>query len=151
MQNHGRQSLTLFLDIDGVLNKTQDWKKGFVINSKCLVALCSLLERMSKRYNSVDVVMSSTWREGLSDIIEDTVLRAILQIPRVRIAGTTPRGGPDRQAQIEYYIRRNNVEEYMILDDDPSLFPDISRVNIFLTDCNQGLTEENVNQILKEL
>ena len=57
--------------------------------------------------------------------------------------------GKSRQDEIEYYIRRNGINDYIILDDDKSLYTDISKVNIYVTDYLMGLTDKDIKKVLK--
>ena len=66
------------------------------------------------------------------------------------IEDSTPITSKTRQEEIEYYIRRHNIVEYIVLDDDESLFPWPERINLYLTDYNNGLTDKDVKMILKK-
>lgn len=59
--------------------------------------------------------------------------------------------GKSRQDEIEYYIRRNGINDYIILDDDKSLYTDISKVNIYITDYLTGLTDKDIKKVLKQI
>ena len=59
--------------------------------------------------------------------------------------------GKSRQDEIEYYIRRNGINDYIILDDDKSLYTDISKVNIYITDYITGLTDKDTKKVLKQV
>ena len=59
--------------------------------------------------------------------------------------------GKSRQDEIEYYIRRNGINDYIILDDDKSLYMDISKVNIYITDYLTGLTDKDIKKVLKQI
>jgi hypothetical protein len=59
--------------------------------------------------------------------------------------------GKSRQDEIEYYIRRNGINDYIILDDDKSLYTDISKVNIYITDYLTGLTDKDTKKVLKQV
>lgn len=126
-----------FLDVDGVLNKESDWKKPYTVNPSCLENFKKLL---SHDKNPI-VILSSTWRSNPETIT-----------PYISIAGTTPNtsGRKTRQEEIEYYIKRNNVLDYLILDDDSTLFPDIKNLRIYITDYKTGLTDADVKKIVKK-
>lgn len=47
-------------------------------------------------------------------------------------------------------IRRHGVGEYLVLDDDPSLFPEPESINLYVVDAEIGLTEKDVKKILKK-
>lgn len=70
----------------------------------------------------------------------------------ITVEDVTPNTGgrKTRQEEIEYYIRRNNIQNYLILDDDESLFPEKEKIDIFFTDYKKGLTDSDVKQIVKK-
>ncbi|MCQ2548796.1 MAG: HAD domain-containing protein [Lachnospiraceae bacterium] len=126
-----------FLDVDGVLNKEADWDKPFTVNPDCLSCFRKLLSYDKHPF----IVLSSTWRANL-DIISSYIT----------VEDVTPNTGgrKTRQEEIEYYIRRNNIQNYLILDDDESLFPEKEKIDIFFTDYKKGLTDSDVKQIVKK-
>lgn len=53
----------IFLDVDGVLNTTADWKqKVYSLNPKCIEIFRSLINKM----DNPKIVLSSTWRNGIA-------------------------------------------------------------------------------------
>lgn len=66
------------------------------------------------------------------------------------IDDSTPVSSKTRQEEIEYYIRRHNIMDYIVLDDDESLFPWPERINLYITDYNTGLTDKDVKILLKK-
>jgi hypothetical protein len=54
-----------------------------------------------------------------------------------------------RQEQIEYYIKRNQVKEYIVLDDDKTLFSNPEKINVFFTNYVNGLTKTDCKAICK--
>lgn len=50
-----------------------------------------------------------------------------------------------------FYIKRNNVKKYIILDDDKSLFPCPDNVNLYCPNYLTGLTKKNLKNIKKIL
>ena len=67
------------------------------------------------------------------------------------VHGATPISKKGRQAEIEYYIKRNGIKQYIVLDDDPSLFDDLSRITFYKPDYRNGLTKQDVKRICREL
>lgn len=128
----------IFLDIDGVLNKESDWKKGlYYINKECLNNFLIYLNKI-KNYK---VVLISTWRNG------DGIKVLEKYFP---IYDKTPNSNKDRQAEVEYYIKRNNITKYIIIDDDVSLYHTPERVNIYIPDYKTGLTMNDIKKLLKK-
>lgn len=56
----------IFLDIDGVLNTTSDWKELYILNKKNIQAFATFV----KKYNNVKIILTSSWRTGWNKNIE---------------------------------------------------------------------------------
>jgi len=116
----------LFLDIDGVMNSFDDYNMtgeefmknkndiSFVISKKQI----DLLNEIIEKYNP-KIVLSSYWRtrypiEKINKIFKDNGFKGAV------IAKTDEKGEEhrDRWNQIKRFIDKNNVENYIILDDD---------------------------------
>lgn len=129
---------TLFLDIDGVLNKESDWNKGlYTLNNECIK---NFIEYLGKLQN-YQIVLISTWRNG--DGINK--LKSYFSI-----YDSTPNGGnKGRQREIEYYIKRHNIKDYIIIDDDISLYYAPEKINIYIPNYKTGLQKQDVKLLLK--
>lgn len=138
-----------FLDVDGVLNCESDWERPFSINLECLKNFITLLEKDKDPH----IILSSTWRVGYTNTgivsSKSNNLMKMLEEFGFRIEGTTPVSNKTRQEEIEFFIRRNNVTDYIVLDDDDSLFPRPSEINLYITDFRKGLTDNDVKRIIK--
>ena len=145
----------IFLDVDGVLNCRADWRIPFTVNIKCVKVFAEIVKRCRKKYGEVSVVVISTWRAGYSktgnSAIQYIRLENILEEYGIPIEGITPVSDKGRQAEVEYYIRRNNVEKYIILDDDESMFENPDNLIIYSPDYTTGLAEKDIKKILKIL
>ncbi|MCR4798117.1 MAG: hypothetical protein K5853_06665 [Lachnospiraceae bacterium] len=136
----------VFLDVDGVLNKESDWKIKYSVDEDCVRILGEIRRYALKSYKEVRVVLTSTWRAGLArdgsslDTRQLQSLERCLDKEDIKIYGSTPVSGKPRQEEIEYYIKRNRVEHYLVLDDDPHLFPDPKSINLYIPDYRLGLT-----------
>ena len=116
----------LFLDIDGVMNSFDDYNMtgeefmknkndiSFVISKKQI----DLLNEIIEKYNP-KIVLSSYWRTRypigkINKIFKDNGFKGAV------IAKTDEKGEEhrDRWNQIKRFIDKNNVENYIILDDD---------------------------------
>ena len=138
-----------FLDVDGVLNKESDWRIPFSINKSCLLCFLKLI----LRDNNPHIILSSTWRAGYTNTGEISEragnLSAELKKYGLFIEDSTPLSDKTRQEEIEYYIRRHNISDYVILDDDESLFPWPERINLYLTDYRTGLTDNDIKKLAR--
>lgn len=137
-----------FLDIDGVLNKESDWRKPFTLNDSCVSCFAEII----KKDSSPHIILSSTWRAGYTNKGEKTSDDQFSKLSEygITIEGTTPISSKTRQEEIEYYIRKNSVKDYVILDDDESLFPWPERINLYLTDYKTGLTGKDARTIIRK-
>ena len=44
------ESLYIFLDIDGVLNKKAEWRRPYALNSECIKCFCEFVNVLSQKY-----------------------------------------------------------------------------------------------------
>ena len=138
----------IFLDVDGVLNDQnlifEKFKtKELEISKDKLL----LLKKIITSSNDIKVVLSSSWRIGLlkkdGKIVADTTYhREFLELLKeysIQIYDITP-SMMSRPEEIKYYLDNNDIESYVILDDE-----DLNDENQVRTDFfNGGLTEEHV-------
>ena len=143
----------VFFDVDGVLNKESDWKNKFYIDTSCVKVFGELCRKLEKKYGEVRNVLISTWRAGISksgtDAEQINGLRTTLEQAGIRIYASTPVTDKGRQAEVEYYIRRNQVSKYIIIDDDLSLFDNPKKLKIFVPDYRTGLVQGDIKKIMK--
>ncbi len=141
--------VTVFLDIDGVLNSTSWWARRTTMefpyrefDPACLVRLEQFLDAMD-----ADLVISSSWRAGrdltaLQDLFNDvatfwdsgTGLAA-------RIVGATAILERERGEEVAQWCAEHAVERYVILDDQTDFFETQPLVWI---DPAQGLRDDDV-------
>ena len=99
--------------------------------------------------------MISTWRAGASDKLHESKqiidLKCSLEKKGIDIFGYTPLSGKSRQLEIEYYIRRNKVKDYIVLDDDISLFENPENINLYVPDFKKGFTKNDIKKAVKML
>lgn len=143
----------VFFDVDGVLNKESDWKNKFYIDASCIKVFGQLCRKLEEKYGEVRNVLISTWRAGISksgtDAEQINGLRASLAREGIRIYASTPVTDKGRQAEVEYYIRRNQVSKYIIIDDDMSLFDNPKKLKLFVPDYRIGLVQGDIKKIIK--
>ena len=103
------------------------------------------------RNNDIQIILTSTWRQGVSGLDDSILLplNSMLNKYNLRINDCTVKSNKTRQEEIEYYIRRHNVDKYIILDDDEKLFPDKNNVNLYLINYKTEFCSRNVNNIIK--
>ena len=146
-------TMYIFLDVDGVLNRQSDWKRPFSLNDEC----CDWFNTLIKDLPNVKIVLSSTWRNGISrdgsraahiDDLMDRLKAA--GIETIDKTATSPDGF--RNKEIDFYLRRHPADSYVILDDEESIFAGgKDTTNLYLTDSNLGFTELDYKRLKKLL
>lgn len=147
--------ITIFLDIDGVFNSNKFYverhKKGiklkYCIENEIDDNVIFLLNQLIEKYE-VQFVISSVYRIG-NDFIElcDTLSKKGF---KGKIVGRTPdfrsRANNKRGVEIEDYIIKNNIENYVIIDDDNDMLP--KQFDRFVNvDGMFGLTSKDITKI----
>ena len=156
----------IFLDIDGVLNSN----KSFADNSEYDKLLRkvydgSIDDIVRCKMNDIDldkafmvrdicnltgakVVISSCWRKlSIYPLIEEKLVS--LGVP---IVGVTPYANGNRGAEIRKYLEENEVDDFVILDDD--IFRDFNGLKNYLVKTSfyeEGLTEDISREIVRIL
>ena len=139
----------IFLDVDGVLNDQnlifEKFKTKEIEISKDKLLL---LKEIITSNDDTKVVLSSSWRIGLlrkdGKIVADTTYHKefleLLKEYSIQIYDITP-SMMSRPEEIKYYLDNNDIESYVILDDE-----DLNDENQVKTDFfNGGLREEHVS------
>ena len=140
----GQGTFTIFFDVDGVLNKESEWSHRTALNKDCLDAFQELFTLLRKKgYQKVEAVIISTWRGGRSgkgesgsDAPQYQALERELSKRGIEIAGATP---------------ITEKEDYVILDDDRSLFEAPERLELYSPDYRTGLTRQDAKAIVKKI
>ena len=135
----------IFLDFDGVLNNGRflfnhmsDYPD--LIMEEKVTLLNDLIERTDAR-----IVFSTSWREeftleGLIEILEKVGFKH-----RDKCIGVTPIAEDnERTTEILEYVKNNNLDEFVVIDDNREEIQNIRSDNKFCTDPNDGLTAEGV-------
>lgn len=129
----------IFLDVDGVLNSEQDLFSWTIESDKHLILLACIVRRTNAK-----IVVSSSWRNcGLLD-----TLKKRLNDFSMSIYGKTKDIG-ERGLEIKDWLdNHNDIESFVILDDEDfdikSYFPN----NFVKTDEEVGLQKEDVEKCI---
>lgn len=146
--------LYIFLDIDGVLNKSSQWKRMYSLDEDCVRSFCSFVTQVNGQ-----IILTSSWRSGFVDTLskENTpqikTLENMLLVHGIKIMDKTPYlPGRKRDKEIErfLYLKESDAmhEDYIIIDDDKGEFGVMGKKNYF-TDPAKGFCKWDVKQCLK--
>lgn len=140
----------IFLDIDGVLNTEDSWKKPYqVFDSRV-----SLLSDLCKETNA-KIILISTWRVGYDkeyDKCSEQIKNLIDSFSKygIRIYDITPvLKGRSRDDEIERFLYFHPCDSYIILDDDTSIYKNTQ--NIVKINAKTGLTNQNIKDAKSKL
>lgn len=121
--SHNR--IFIFLDIDGVLNTSAQWKRMYQLDDGCIARFNEYIRALSTK-GSVRIILTSSWKNGFDPAGHHTPqIQALITKLSIPILGKTEnRADGDRAAEINDYIRNHKLEheECIVIDDDPDLF-----------------------------
>ncbi len=126
---------TIFLDFDGVLHyKYQKFYHVKILSNVILPFK-----------NTTNIVISSSWRmthslDELKKFFPDEIKNLIIGITPI-FYNSFDKG--IRQKEIEYYIKNNNLQSWLIIDDEKYYFSD-NISNILWTNSFLGLSEQDM-------
>jgi len=139
-------SMVIFLDLDGVINCRADWVHPYSIRPRCVKALAKLVKSLN-----ADIVLTSSWKTGWVRVGKCTPqieqLKRMFGTYGMGIAGRARNLG-NRSAEISDYCHRHGVTDFLILDDDLSLFTTVK--NIYRINPKKGLTDSDANVIIRK-
>lgn len=136
----------IFLDIDGVLNQLQ---MNYYLDTNCIKQLGNLCHTLG-----AEVVLTSTWKTGYTHSYERCTpqVQKLIDLFRqnnivIESRTRTVQGG-NRADEIQEYVERNQIKDYIILDDDKSLFGNYTK-GLYMVNPSHGLTAGDVKKIVK--
>jgi hypothetical protein len=158
----------LFLDIDGVLNSSNWFRVAYETRKAsrkkyedALIAdysnarweldlsqeLVNNLKRIMYKVESLNIVVSSTWRMHYSvDELKDRLSKLLIISPD-RIVGKTPRLFEHRGQEIQKWLDDHVVEKFAIVDDDSDM--DHLMDHLFKTKNETGLQRDIADKIIE--
>lgn len=129
--------VTVFLDIDGVLNQLQ---YGYYLDKKCIDVFKEIFRGIDYQ-----IVLTSSWRLGFSH----TYKRCSPQIKRllgyIDVYSRTKRLG-SRSEEVLDYIKSHNTTNYIIIDDDISEFS-FRLPNTYIVSSKTGLVKSDIKKV----
>jgi len=156
--------VTIFLDIDGVLNSTQYCNKNDHIRKtdspikyrarRLDPKIIKIINSLSNEYkNKFRVVLSSSWILLGIEYVNEIFKYAKLDIEIVDDIGM-PTIQIERPMQILNYIGLHGIDNFIIIDNDIKgfdMFRYFEERNLLSIDCYDGFTEENKKELIEKL
>ena len=135
----------LFLDIDGVLNTSAQWKRMYSLNDECIAHFADYVHALPSE--DAKIILTSSWKNGFdpagrhSPQIKELIDK--LAAHGLSILGKTENdASEDRAKEINDYIRKYHLEQQtcLVIDDDPNIFHSKLSDNckMLLTDARAG-------------
>lgn len=134
----------LFLDIDGVVNKRENYDRSRNTGPYPIDSYCAFLVGRIQLQTGCEVVLSSSWRhhpEGVQNVSE-RVVRLLDKTPYLQ--GIR---GDEVQAWLDKYPE---FDKYAILDDDMDFYV-YQAPHYFKTRFEDGLTDEIAEAVIEHL
>jgi Tfp pilus assembly PilM family ATPase len=134
----------IFLDIDGVVAPIRRWDRYGDLESACIDALNEIVAG-----GDADVVVSSTWRHGMSVAQLQEALAAAGF--KGTVVDVTPTGaaGASRGDEIAAWLAGNDVTGYVIIDDHVDM--GALRTQLVVTHPAHGLRPADVPRAIEIL
>ena len=127
----------IFLDVDGVLNSSQDGFNIKLETTKHLVLLKQLVDE-----TGAEIVLSSSWR-----IYDKTraFIKKKLEEYGIALIGVTPDTGESKGKEIKKWLDETpySIESFVILDDDSDM-DEYAHAKLVKTDSNIGLQKADI-------
>lgn len=155
----------IFLDVDGVLNNTQNIKKyrlffrgerRLLVDVKPFFYFKKLLEEIEKNKMDVRIVISSSWRVGSIPADWKKLFKHYFNNGEI-VKGRTHYLYKDRGIEILELLeiakeKGDIIDDYIVLDDDiEDIINHINNEKVMKIDRRYGLTSKNIKEILKKL
>ena len=155
----------IFLDVDGVLNNTQNIKKyrfffrgkrRLLVDSKPFYCFKKLLKEIEKNNMDVKIVISSSWRVGSIPADWKKLFKHYFNNGEI-VIGRTPYLYKDRGIEILELLeiakeKGHMIDDYIVLDDDiEDIINHIPNNKVIKINRKYGLTMRDIKHILKKL
>ena len=139
-----------FFNVDGLLNRTKDWKKPFTIDYGLVHLFCFFLAK-----NDLVPVMTSSWRVGFigtGDVANAPYIKEIEKIFAdygLKIYDKTPvlKGRP-REKEIERFLYFHKNRNYIVIDGDPDEYTKANE-HVYFIDPKMGFAKDDVKKVEK--
>lgn len=145
------QNMFLFLDVDGVLNKSSDWAVPYTLNPDCLSIFKECFGGMD-----IKIILVTSWRKGFispgnpGNTPQIKKLEQVMSAMGVRVCGTVSHTEPDRLKSIQDFLEAH-PGKYIILDDDLREYDGKHPTGLYLVNNKTGLCKKDIRLIRKML
>lgn len=142
------RKIFLFLDIDGVLNTSAQWKRMYSLNSDCIARFADYVHSLPSE--DVKIILTSSWKNGFDPAGRHSPqireLTEKLAAHNLTILGKTENDkSEDRAKEINDYIKKHHLEQQtcIVIDDDPNIFHSklSNNCKMLLTDARVGFQD----------
>ena len=139
-----------FFNVDGLLNRTKDWKKPFTIDYGLVHLFCFFIAK-----NDLVPVMTSSWRVGFigtGDVANAPYIKEIEKIFAdygLKIYDKTPvlKGRP-REKEIERFLYFHKNRNYIVIDGDPDEYTKANE-HVYFIDPKMEFAKDDVKKVEK--
>ena len=139
----------IFLDIDGVLNKSSQWRRMYRLDTDCIRSFAFFVKR---HWPSHAIVLTSSWKNGFDPMNRHAphiaeLLDCLKPYGMSVLAKTPVLDETDRSLEINAFIRQHHLEDHpcIVFDDDESLFQKTRLMDCctaYFLDAAKGFTEQ---------
>lgn len=141
----------LFLDVDGVINKQENFRHSKGVTPYPIDSYCAFLVARIVANTDCEVILSSSWRNypDAVKIVTDSVV-PILDVTKNFSSRENADGkNITRGEEVREWLSRHpEVTRYAILDDDSDFEWDLP---LFQTTFKDGLTDEIAQKVIEHL
>lgn len=147
----------IFLDIDGILNSHKFEIERDINSTEAYIPYYSdidpkrikLLQKILNKFPNIKIVISSSWRDSLS-VKEFKNLFSHFGINSKYIIDKTS-DNMNKQDSIKKWIKENNVNKFIILDDDNLFSLNDKLFNHFYKIKSSSIDEVDVKKIINKI
>jgi len=149
--------ITIFLDHDGVICTDKEWGKRQDLGTKFDPLNSMAIARLNSTLSDFDceIVCSSDWRlhdtlEGMQKLYEINGIKAPLvgytEVFDAQRFGERPT--EIRVREIMSYVKKNNIEKWLVIDD---MYMRLNTKNFYRTSLYDGLTQSDTKKVREKL
>ncbi len=151
-----KKDIFIFLDIDGVLNTSDQWIRMYQLNHTCVSHFARFVKSLKA---DVRVILTSSWKNGFDPAGNHTPqIKELLDLLSVRdipvVGKTESRADGDRAKEINDFISSHHLEKEkcIVIDDDKDLFlsPLAKNCSAIWTDAKKGFVSPKVKNLNKD-